>query len=311
MKEKTTPPAEIPAYRSDIPSRRIMIAVTALSGVLPLQAQTLAETEALAVTGDAPAGAGKTPTAEAVEYAGLDDAALAEEIRLRRPASREIPAAVKEARVLSQVAAPQAAGGAPLTISLIEPPLLPAPTPQPRVVAAFTEEQRAAIRAAAPLQILNFAPTIMVYPDGVSLVQWGIVDKVKSYQEFTAWVPYDLTSISLAGDVEVGRTRYSVMGFAHPVTDRAREQDVPTAADLGGGYRLTKGDPANEAALEPLRALLAVYAAEGQKLTATYAALQARQLAWEQWEKENPEPPRPVEIRLWRIEPAASGPSGQ
>ncbi len=225
---------------------------------------------------------------------------------MRRPAPREVPAAVKEARVLSQVVAPGAAGRASLTISLIEPPALLVPAAHPRVVAAFTDEQRAAMRAAAPLQILNFAPTIEVYPGGVSLVHWGMVDDGKSYQEFAAWVPYDLTSISLTEDLEVGRTRYAVMGFAYPAGDRAREQEVPAVGDLGGEYRLVKGDPANAAAVEPLRALLAVYAAEGSKLSATYAAQQAQQAAWEQWEKENPQPPRPAEIRLWRIEPAAS-----
>ena len=185
-----------------------------------------------------------------------------------------MPAAVRDARVLSQVVAAGAAGGASLTISLIEPPALPAPAPHPRVVAAFTDEQRAAVRAAAPLQILNFAPTIEVYPGVVSLVQWGIVDEKKSYNEFAACVPYDLTSISLTDDLEVGRTRYSVMGFAFPAGGRATEQEVPAAGDLGGEYRLVKGDPAHAAAaVEPLRALLAVYAAEGQKLAASYAAL--------------------------------------
>ncbi len=307
MKTKTTHTPRIPACPFSTPPCRILLACTALAGVLPLQAQVLSETGETLTTSDAHPNDDVASVDALPIPVRLDAAALAEEIRLRRPAPREMPAAVKNARVLSQVVAPGAAGGAPLTVSLIEPPTLPVPAAHPRVVAAFTDEQRAAIRAAEPLLLLNFAPTIEVYPGGVSLVHWGMVDAEKGYQEFEAWVPLDLTSITIVGDLEVGRTRYSVMGFAYPATGSAPAREAPAAQALAGAYDLAKGDPANAAALEPLRALLAIYKQEGAQLAATHAALQARQQEVEQWERGNPEPPRPAEIRLWSMEPATAG----
>ena len=240
----------------------------------------------------------------------VDAAALAEEIQARRPAPKEMPDAVKAARVLAQITVPGSASGAPLTISRIEPPVLPTPPPPPpRIVSAFTEEQRAAMRAAAPLKNLLFSPTITVYPGGVSLVNWGVVDAEKGYQDYEAWLPHDLTSINVVGDFEVGRTRYSLMGFAHAAAGRALAREAPAAQSLTDGYRLAKGDPANIVALEPLRALAAIYKEEGAQLAATHAVLQARQRAYEEWERANPEPPRPAEIRFWRIDPVPAAPA--
>lgn len=244
-----------------------------------------------------------TPAAPPVTQPA-DATALASEIEARRPVRKELPQAVRAARVEAQVTVPGAAGGAPLTISRIEPPVLPAPEAPRRTVTAFTDEQRAAIRAAAPLRSLLFSPTITVYPGGVSLVNWGHVEPGKSYQAYEAWLPWDLSSIAVVGDFEVGRTRYSLMGFAHPAAGRALAREVPAPATIKEGYQLTKGDPGNAAALEPLRALTAVYKAEAPQLAATHAAQQERQRAWEAWEKQNPEPPRPAEIRFWKITPA-------
>lgn len=246
------------------------------------------------------------PATAAPLLPAVDDAALAEEIQARRPVPKEMPEAVRTARVDAKIVAPTAAGGAPLTISLIAPPSLPAQPAQPRVVSAFTAEQRAAMRAAAPLKNLLFSPNIMVYPGGVSLVNWGVVDTERGYQNYEAWVPYDLTSINSVGDFEVGRTRYSVLAFAHAAAGRALAREAPAAQALAGDYRLAIGDPANAAALEPLRALLAIYNEEGAQLAAIHAAMQARQRAYEEWERQNPEPPRPAEIRFWPITPSES-----
>jgi hypothetical protein len=286
------------ARHSAQPCRRpaltlLITTLAALTGTARLTAQQAAPAEA-------------TPPAAAAALPAVDAAALAEEIAARRPAPKEMPAAVRHARVEAQIIAPGAAGGAPLTISRIAPPVLPAPPAAPRVVPAFTDAQRAAMRAEAPLKHLLFSPTITVYPGGVSLISWGHVDEAKDYQDYEAWVPHDLTSINTVGDFEVGRTRYSLMGFAHPATGRALEREAPTAAALAGGYHLTKGDAANAAALEPLRALLVIYKEEGAQLAATHAALQARQRAYAEWERQNPEPPRPAEIRYWALDDAAA-----
>ena len=75
---------------------------------------------------------GTVMTATAQEKVGaagivpVDVASLAEEIKARRPAPQEMPAAVRDARVEAQIIVPAAAGRAPLTITRIVPPALPA-----------------------------------------------------------------------------------------------------------------------------------------------------------------------------------------
>lgn len=206
----------------------------------------------------------------------------------------------------AQVVAPVAAGGALLAISRIARPTLPNAQPVPRIVTAFTEEQRAAMRAAAPVKSVLFSPAITVYPGGVSLVRWGTPNAEKGYQTCEAWVPYDLTSITVCGDFEVGRTRYLLMGFAHSAVSKESTAEIPSREALAGSYQLVEGDKADAAALEPLRALLVIYAEEGERLAAAHAAIQARQQAYAEWEQANPEPPRSAEIRFWSMDPTTA-----
>jgi hypothetical protein len=233
----------------------------------------------------------------------LDAATLSEDLKASRPSPTELPEAVKAARVIAQVTVPRGANGAPLIISRIEPPALPKSPPQPRIVPAFTEEQRNAIRADAPRSVQLFSPTITVYPGGISMVTWSTGDTASGYQDYEAWLPHDLTTINIVGDFEVGRTQYTVIGLAQPAAGRALERKPPPPADLHAGYLITKGDPANTAATEPLRALSVIYQKESAQLAATHAAQLTRQQAVAKWERENPQQPRPAEIRFWHITP--------
>ncbi len=172
------------------------------------------------------------PPSLAAAAAAPHGAALAAEFRAHRLASRVIPAAVRNARVEARVIEPGAADGATLTITRIAPPVLPsaAVAPAPRVVSPFTAAQRAAMRAAAPLQTLLFAPSITLYPDDVSYVEWthvSLVDNQRSLKEFAAWVPWSLASVHLCGDFEVARTRYVLSGMAHPVSPKTPKRAVP------------------------------------------------------------------------------------
>ncbi len=237
-------------------------------------------------------------------------AALAAEFRARRLASREIPAAVKRARPEAQVVAPREANGAKLTITRIAPPALP---PEPPVIAArmvspFTEAQRAAMRAAAPLQTLLLSPSIRVYPGGVSYVQWSWPSAQREYQDYAAWLPWDMSSIRECGDYEVARTRYCMEAYALPASPRELQRTAPSAATLRAlpaGYLLVQGDPNNSAAHEPLRALVEIYKKEAPVLATAHAKSQLRHAQWENWEKENPEPIVDTEVRFWPIQSKA------
>ena len=238
---------------------------------------------------------------------------LTQEPNLPNPwkaAPLEIPEAVKRSRVHAQTVLRGASGiaGGNLILQRIDPPVLPkvVPAAAPAVTALSPEEwaARAARRAAEPLELRLFSPTVIVYQNGISLIRWWTVDRFTGYQEYSAWVRLDLSSIYACGDLSVGSRRYCMMASMHHGTDRFLGPiKVPALSDFKDpmDILLTKGDSTNQEAMEPLVALLEKYDTEGEQIAATAARIKADQEAREAWEKVHPVRPEDEVIKFWPI----------
>jgi hypothetical protein len=220
-----------------------------------------------------------------------------------------VPEAVMNARVTAQTVLKGGGGaeGGDLIIQRIERPVFPpkAPVPAP-VIVPPTEEQlaaRAARRASEPNVLLLFSPTIVVFRDGLSLVRWGSVDRLKGFQQYAAFVRLDLSAIYACPDLTVGRTRYCMMPMMFHATDRMVQQwkaPDPSFFKEATDIVLAEGDPDNKTALEPLLALLAKFDTDGPQLQETAAAIKADQEARAAWEAEHAnDPPENTVIRFW------------
>jgi len=222
-----------------------------------------------------------------------------------------MPEAVAKARVQARTVLKGAGGpeGGNLIVEVIEPPFLVVPAPpvaQP--FALLSEEElaaRAARRAAEPNEFRLFSPSVVTYDNGISLISWWTADRKTGYQEYSAFVNLDLSSIFACGDLTVGRRRYCMMAMGHKASDRFVAQvkpPAPTDFKEPTDIILTKGDSTNQDALEPLMALLTKYDAESGLIESTAAAIKADQEARKIWEAANPEPPTDSVIRFWPIQ---------
>jgi hypothetical protein len=225
-----------------------------------------------------------------------------------KSAPPELPEAVKQAKVLSRKVAQPASGTAGrLIVEEIETPLFPAPAPALEVAGpGLSAEERAARRAKEPNELRLFSPTVVVHENGLSLVRWWTADRTTGYQEYTAWVKLDLSSISACGDLSVGRCCYLLMPVMRHAGDRfASKEQIPDLSSfkLPTDIVLTKGDIANKEALEPLRALLEKYDTEGGLIASTAAAQKADLEARIAWEAAHPEAPQDTVIKFWAVGP--------
>jgi hypothetical protein len=226
----------------------------------------------------------------------------AQDYEFKRASPKELPVSVKSATVQAEVKVLNS-DGATFAIRRIEPPVLPPPPSPPRVVGKLTPEQEEARDDRAKMHSKVFSPSIVVFPSGVSLLNWRAMDSDNVLQSFEAWVGFDLSSIHACSDFEVGLNHYTVLAFAYPATYHTRlGKDAPTPDELSHGYRLTLGDPENSEALEPLLSIIQLYTNEGDDIAADYAAFRAYFDAREKWETDNPEPVRDSEIRLWPVQ---------
>jgi hypothetical protein len=154
-----------------------------------------------------------------------------------------MPEAVAKARVQARTVLKGAGGpeGGNLIVEVIEPPFLVVPAPpvaQP--FALLSEEElaaRAARRAAEPNEFRLFSPSVVTYDNGISLISWWTADRKTGYQEYSAFVNLDLSSIFACGDLTVGRRRYCMMAMGHKASDRFVAQVKPPApiTSLSGG----------------------------------------------------------------------------
>lgn len=226
-----------------------------------------------------------------------------------KAASPALPEAVLNARVTAQnvLKGGGGAGGGDLVIQRIERPVFPAKAAsQAPVIVPLTQEQlaaRSARRNSEPNELLLFAPTIVIFRDGLSLVRWGCVDRLKGYQQYAAFIRLDLSAIYACPDLTVGRTRYCMMPIMFHATDRMVQQwkaPDPSSFKEPTDIVLVEGDHNNKSALKPLLALLAKFDSDGAQLKETAAIINADREARAAWEAEHAnDPPVNTVIRFW------------
>ena len=218
-----------------------------------------------------------------------------------------VPEVVAKAQLLNRkVIKGGGQGGGDLILERIAEPVFPKAALAQEVVKTPPTleelEALAARRAAEPNELLLFSPTVVVFENNLSLVKWWSADAITGYQEFSAWVRLDLSSINACGDLTVGRRRYCMMSTMYHAADRsAGKFKAPALTDFkeDSDILLTKGNPANTAAIEPLKALLAKYDTERGLIESTAAAIKADQDERRDYEAKYPSPPENTVIRYW------------
>jgi hypothetical protein len=196
--------------------------------------------------------------------------------------------------------------GRNLIIQQVKPPLLPTPAealPRPVVDPVLAEQRRAYWRSIAPLETKLLSLNAIIYDNGLSFLSWGQMNPKGEWEQFEAWSGTDFSSLWVAPDFDIGRTRYymfaSVMKAAAKFSGR-RPLPGPLVFDKKSpGYILVKGDPKNAKALAPITALHERYKTEGAQYALDWAALQERSAAEAAWLKANPPPPHDTVIRMW------------
>ena len=229
------------------------------------------------------------------------------EFRHREPI--EPPEAVKAAKLEAEVRVPGGANGGDLVIRRIQPPKLQLTTRDRRKLADPEKEGDEEIgervegaKVTPHLETKWFIPTIELYPDGLSLVNWQAQASGKDRRGYEAWVAIDLSSIQGCGDFQVENTAYNLIGVTYTASEqRKRSVIVPNRENLPDGYLVTKGDAGDADAMEPLLSLIQLYAQQGEDIVADHRAILARSAARNNWEKENPEPVRNAEISFWPL----------
>jgi hypothetical protein len=210
--------------------------------------------------------------------------------------------------------------GANLIIERIAPPVIPPPEPVTPVHAADPEAAAAAAArraqwlAEGPVAIHLLPMHATFYPDGLTYLTWWWRHEDGRFEEFGGWSTTDFRSLQHCQDLTVGRIRYSLSALVmdgsrrkvgpHPRLGPLKfEPDVP-------GFVLVTGDPGHATALGPIRALHQLYAEQGAKIHADWAAAQLlhRQEA-ERLRNEPPPPPQDTVIRYWIRETPAAAPS--
>jgi hypothetical protein len=230
---------------------------------------------------------------------------------------RFLPAEVTAAAVQVEKIIKGGADGADLTIQVIAPPVFASAQPTTvSKVASLTPEARAARRAKAPLEYRMFNPLITVYANGISYIQWWVMDAERGYQDYAAWSMLNLGDAGSCKALEVGRRHYHMMAIPQPASLRlVSQQKAPNAELFKGtnGFIVVKGDASNTEAMEPVITLHEKYAKEADKFAADAAALKVAQKEAQAWIKAHPPVPQDTVIKMWPIQstqyPTAAQPS--
>lgn len=232
-----------------------------------------------------------------------------------------LPDAVLRAKVQARTVSVYPDGSS-LTIDIIAPPVLPAPTTLelPAMASQPAALDSATAGAALPdlttaaktpgggmprrlTELKLFSPAITVYEGtGISRITWW---GGKGLKEFSALVRVDLSSIAACGDLERDGRRWLLLPAMRSGNARfAAKEKVPALTDfqLDTDIILTKGDPADTEALVPLQVLLEKYDTEGGLIASTAAAMKADQEARAAWEKAHPEKPEQVTVKMWPVQ---------
>ena len=239
-----------------------------------------------------------------VPLSGIALAQTSADDEFRHPAPKEVPSAVAAARVEAEVKVKSGAGGGNLIMRRITPPALVVEPQPPREVSTEASEER--IEAEETARVTDhstkwFIPSIEIHPDGFSLVRWQAWGRELGWRSFEAWVALDLTSIDGCGRFTVGNTTYELIPNTYRPPDSANRSVPPKAGEMPEGYFLTQGDANDQEGMEPLLAVIQLYAQEGDDIVQRHQQIVQRRVAWERWKEENPKPVTDTVISFWPI----------
>ena len=143
--------------------------------------------------------------------------------------------------------------------------------------------------------------TGIYYPNGQTFLQWFTPGPDGVWQTYEAWTLTDFRSAWLVQEFEVGNTIYHIFPSVHPASKYDQRRAFPGPlyfTDGSPGFRLIKGNPQDQHALNPIRALHEIYRREGHSLTQQWLTLKAQQEADAAWRKANPPPIKDIVIRF-------------
>jgi hypothetical protein len=247
------------------------------------------------------------PRATLLQLAAL---ALATSLAAQEPAAVPVPSSARvlgiDIKVESSVSFP-ADNGARMIIQRVAPPVL---TPSPVAVSTLAPDPlrlaawRARMAATYPLETKLLSLTAIVYPGGITFVQWHNCSDDGRWQTYEIWSRADFRALDMADDLVVNRTRYITSIHVFDAKWRfVGQRDVPSPLRFGPGsppFIITKGDANDVKALQPLKALHQIYADEGPQLTARAnerAAAHAAEV--ERLRTAPPAPPQDTIIQMW------------
>lgn len=187
----------------------------------------------------------------------------------------------------------------PLTLPL--PPKLAAPAPVDPVVRAA---RRTAWAKEANKDRRILSVTGIYYPDGKTFLQWSMPDHDGKWCTYEAWTLMDLRAAFLVQEFEVNNVIYNVFASVHPASKSDNRPGHPGPlwfADTSVGFRLTKGDPTQTRAIEPIAALHQIFKEEGPSLTKQWIALKAAENAKTALASSKPEPIEDIVIKVYPL----------
>ena len=239
-----------------------------------------------------------------VSLSGIALAQTSAEDEFRYPSPKEIPSAVAAARVEAEVRVKNSSGGGSLIMRRIQPPALVLEPLRPREVSTDASEEHIETEETTRVTNLStkwFIPSIELHPDGVSLVRWQAWGRELGWRSFEAWVALDLSSIDGCGRFTVGNTTYELIPNTYRPPDSANRGVPPKAGEMPERYLLTQGDANDQEGMEPLLAVIQLYAQEGDDIVQRHQQIVQRRAAWERWKEENPKPVTDTVISFWPI----------
>ncbi len=199
----------------------------------------------------------------------------------------------------------QDGSGRKLIMERVQRPVFPTP---PAVAPPATVDPvlRAARREARALEAKKERRLLSLngiyYPNGQTFLSWFTPGPDGVWQTYEAWTLTDLRSAWLVQEFEVGDTIYHIFASVHPASkwDHSRALPGPLYFPEGApGFRLIKGNPSFNKAIEPLTALHEIYRQEGSRLTSQWLTLKAAHETEVARLKANPPPVKDILVRYW------------
>ncbi len=197
------------------------------------------------------------------------------------------------------------------TTGVIRIQRLTGPAPKPKDFAPWTAEpsqitakQRSKRSPDAPIEHELFWPTITVYDNRFSFIEWSALDAKTGWTKYEAWSGTNFGSIQFCPELNVGHRQYLMLATVTTGDSSLIPKESLPAQNsfrISPGLIMTQGDPANASALEPVLALHELYAREGALIEAAAATHRTEKAAAAAEKAVHPVHPNTGIIKLWPV----------